>query len=353
MNDMRTSSTIRPTASVASQHPGPGLATKGSVHPVTGALRWADWLGVVVGFAVLPLLLPYHSLATSMLIFALFASAYNLVFGFGGMLSLGHAALFGGGAYAAGMLMVHFQWSWPAALVGGAIAGLVIGVVFAYLSLRVRGIYFAMITLALAQCVFFFAYRTTSWTGGDNGLRGVAPLTINLGGLQLSGNDPLVKFYLTLVIVALALALLRALLETPFGRSLSMIRQNELRASACGVPVLRVRQLTFAVSGLLSGVAGALYAFHIGTVPLETLSVALSGQVVMMVLLGGMGTFIGPVVGAVVFLGAEHFLADVTSHWQMVTGGLFMVLVLFFSKGIWGGVREFTQKRHQSRKEQA
>ncbi|MBS0598210.1 MAG: branched-chain amino acid ABC transporter permease [Proteobacteria bacterium] len=275
-----------------------------------------------------------------MLVFVLFASAYNLVFGYGGMLSLGHAALFGGGAYAAGILAVHAQWPWWAALASGALAGLVIGIVFAYLSLRVRGIYFAMITLALAQCVFFFAYRTSVWTGGDNGLRGVPPISLNIDRIQVSGSDPLTKYYLTFVIVAIALALLRAMLQTPFGRSLSMVRQNELRASACGVPVLRVRQLAFAVSGLLSGLAGALYAFHIGTVPLETLSVGLSGQVVMMVLLGGMGTFVGPVIGAILFLGAEHFLSDLTTHWQMVTGLLFMLLVLFFSKGIWGGVRE-------------
>lgn len=314
-------------------------------HRNVGLLRWTDLVGVLAGLALLPVVLPYHSLATSMLVFALFASAYNLVFGYGGMLSLGHAALFGGGAYAAGMLTVHAQWPWAAALAGGALAGLMIGIVFAYLSLRVRGIYFAMITLALAQCVFFFAYRAGDWTGGDNGLRGVPPISLSVGDIRLSANDPLTKYYLTFAIVAIALVALRALLLTPFGRSLSMIRQNELRASACGVPVLRARQLAFAVSGLLSGLAGALYAFHIGTVPLETLSVGLSGHVVMMVLLGGMGTFAGPVIGAILFLGAEHFLADLTTHWQMVTGVLFMLLVLFFSKGIWGGVRELLEQR--------
>lgn len=296
---------------------------------------------------LLPVLLPYHSLATSMLVFALFASAYNLVFGYGGMLSLGHAALFGSGAYISGMLSVHSQWPWGAALICGSLAGLLIGVAFAYLSLRVRGIYFAMITLALAQCVFFLAYRSGEWTGGDNGLRGVPPLSLTLGDWQLSGQNSLTKYYLTFVIVAFALVGLRALLHTPFGRSLSMIRQNELRASACGVPVLAVRKLTFAISGLLSGLAGGLYAFHIGTVPLDSLSVALSGHVVMMVLLGGMGTFVGPVLGAIVFLGAEHFLSDLTSHWQMVTGLLFMGLVLFFSKGLWGGVAELLASREK------
>ncbi|HEY9280829.1 MAG TPA: branched-chain amino acid ABC transporter permease, partial [Eoetvoesiella sp.] len=300
--------------------------------------RWADLLGTLAGLALLPLLLPYYSLVTAMLIFALFACAYNLVFGYGGMLSLGHAALFGAGAYGAGMLAVHGQVPWALALAGGALAGLIVGVAFAFLSLRVRGIYFAMITLALAQCVYFLAYRSAAWTGGDNGLRGVPTLKLDLAGVYVFGSTPLSKYYLIFSFVAAALVALRVLLHTPLGRSLSMIRQNEQRAEACGVPVLRVRQFTFALSGLLSGLAGALYAFHLGTVPLEALSVPLSGQVVMMVLLGGMGTFVGPVLGAVVFLGAEHLLSDLTSHWQLFTGILFMLLVLFFSKGIWGGL---------------
>ena len=307
--------------------------------------RWLDLLGTLAFLSLLPWLVPHQSLATSMLIFALFASAYNLVFGYGGMLSLGHAALFGGGAYAAGIAAVHAQLPWGLSLLFGAVVGLGIGVIFAFLSLRVRGIYFAMITLALAQCAYFFAYRNANWTGGDNGLRGVPPLQIDWEFLQLSSADPLSKYYLIFIIVAGALALLRALLYTPLGRSLSMIRQNEQRAAACGVPVLRVRQLTFAISGLLSGLAGALYAYHIGTVPLETLSVHLSGQVVMMVLLGGMATFVGPVVGAVVFLGAENLLSDLTDYWQMISGILFMLLVLFFSKGIWGGVQTIGQGR--------
>lgn len=309
--------------------------------------QWSDLVGVLIGLAVLPLILPYQALATTMLVFALFASAYNLVFGYGGMLSLGHAALFGGGAYAAGILAVHLQTPWPIALAAGALVGLGIGVAFAFLSLRVRGIYFAMITLALAQCVYFLAYRTSTWTGGDNGLRGVPPLSIEWGGIHLSGDNALTKYYIIFIFVGLALTLLKALLMTPLGRSLSMIRQNEQRAVACGVPVLRVRQMVFAASGLLSGLAGALYTFHIGTVPLETLSVHLSGQVVMMVLLGGMATFVGPVVGAVVFLGAENFLSDLTSHWQMVTGILFILLILFFSKGIWGGVRELLARNER------
>ncbi len=313
------------------------------------ARRWLDLIGTLAFLAVLPLIMPHQSLATSMLVFALFASAYNLVFGYGGMLSLGHAALFGGGAYAAGILAVHAQLPWALSLASGAVVGLTIGIVFAFLSLRVRGIYFAMITLALAQCAYFLAYRNADWTGGDNGLRGIPPLTIDWGIIQLSSEYPMIKYYLIFTVVAVALGMLRALLYTPFGRSLSMIRQNEQRAAACGIPVLRVRQLTFAISGLLSGLAGALYAYHIGTVPLETLSVHLSGQVVMMVLLGGMATFVGPVVGAVVFLGAENFLSDLTDYWQMISGLLFMLLVLFFSKGIWGGVQ--TLRRTSSSKQ--
>jgi branched-chain amino acid transport system permease protein len=202
-----------------------------------------------------------------------------------------------------------------------------------------------MITLALGQCVFFAAFQASSWTGGDNGLRDVVVPPFGFGGLTLNMVDPLVRYYVILLFVALALYFLFRVLSSPFGLTLEMIRENETRARSCGIDVVGAKRLAFVISGVVSGLAGALYAIHLSTVPLETLSLNTSGQVVMMVLLGGMGTFSGPFVGAAVFLVAEHVLSDVVAYWQTIVGLLFISAVLFFPKGIWGSLLALVRER--------
>jgi branched-chain amino acid transport system permease protein len=296
-------------------------ATDRLLGPVGGGLALA-----LAFLAVLPLVLPYTSLAGSMLIMGLFAAGYNLVFGYAGILSLGHAAMFGSGAYATGLLMLKAGIWWPLAIVIGTLAGGLVGIVFAVLALRTKGISFAMVTLALGQCCYQLAITFADVTGGDNGL----------GAISVDPAQPMVRYYLMLAIAAIALVGLARVLVSPFGTVLRAMRENPLRAQACGVDIRGAQALALALSGMICGLAGSFYAIHLSTVPLDTLGYQLSGQVVMMTLLGGMGTFFGPFVGAALFVGAEHLISDITSYWQTVVGILFIGFVLFCPKGVWG-----------------
>jgi branched-chain amino acid transport system permease protein len=193
-----------------------------------------------------------------------------------------------------------------------------------------------MVTLALAQCVYFLFFHATSLTGGDNGLRGVNLNSVDLGLFKLDLLNPLVKYYFMLAFVALAVGLISRLLNSPFGAILEALRENEHRARACGINVERTRLLSLLLSGLVCGLAGALNAINLSTVSIDSLSYHTSGQVMMMTLLGGMGTFFGPFLGAGMFLGIEHIVTGFTERWQLIVGIIFIVLVLFFPKGVWG-----------------
>jgi branched-chain amino acid transport system permease protein len=311
--------------------PRPLPVSSRTLGPIGGGLALA-----LTFLAVLPLVLPYTSLAGSMLIMGLFAAGYNLVFGYAGILSLGHAAMFGGGAYATGLLMLKAGVPWLLAIPAGALAGGLIGIAFAILALRTKGIAFAMITLALSQCCYQIAITFADITGGDNGLRGVIAEPIQFGSISVDPAQPMVRYYLMLAIAAVALIGLARVLVSPFGTILRAMRENPSRAQACGVDIRGAQALALALSGMICGLAGSFYAIHLSTVPLDSLGYQLSGQVVMMTLLGGMGTFFGPFVGAALFVGAEHLISDITSYWQVAVGLLFIGFVLFCPKGVWG-----------------
>ena len=293
---------------------------------------------------ILPLLLPFHALAVMILIFGLYALGFNLLFGYLGLLSFGHAALFGGGAYGCGIALVHFGAPWYVGILAGVLIAVVIAAVIGGLATRTRGIYFAMVTLALSQCVFYIFYQATEWTGGENGLRGVNVRTIDIFGLRLDFIDPLTRYYVVAAFVILALYLLSRILASPFGAVIEAIRENESRARACGYDVRTTRFLAFVLSGAFCGLAGALYALHLSIVPIETMHIENSGLVVMMSLLGGMGTFFGPFVGAAVFLLIENLVSLWTVHWQLVVGAVFVACVLFFPRGIWGSILHWSER---------
>ena len=285
---------------------------------------------------VFPFLMPYETLAINILIFGLYAVGFNLLFGYTGMLSFGHAAFLGVGSYLAGIAVVHAGWPWWAAIAAGVASSCVAGLVIGYLAIRTRGIYFSMVTLALAQIVYYGFYKAERWTGGENGLRGVRVEAISLPGISIDFLNPLNKYYVILVFVALALWFVSRVLDSPFGAVIEAIRENEKRAVACGYNVARSKLLVFVLSAGICGLAGALRALHLSIVPIDSLHYLQSGQAVMMCLLGGMGTFLGPFVGAAVFLYLEDTVTNVTRYWMGVVGIVFMVFVLFFPKGIWG-----------------
>ena len=285
---------------------------------------------------VFPFLMPYDALSVNILIFGLYAVGFNLLFGYTGMLSFGHAAFLGIGSYLAGISVVHAGWPWWAAIVVGVLASCLAGLVIGYLAIRTRGIYFSMVTLALAQIVYYGFYKAEKWTGGENGLRGVRVESINLPGISIDFMNPLNKYYVILVFVALALWFVSRVLQSPFGAVIEAIRENEKRAVACGYDVARAKLLVFVLSAGICGLAGALRALHLSIVPIDSLHYLQSGQAVMMCLLGGMGTFFGPFVGAAVFLYLEDVVTNLTRYWMGAVGIVFMVFVLFFPKGIWG-----------------
>lgn len=293
-------------------------------------------LATILVLAMFPLVVPFHAMAINILLAGLFAAGYNLTFGYTGQLSFGHAAFYGGGAYACGILIAAFGVAWPLAIAAGIAAGGLIALAMGALAMRTRGIYFAMVTLALGQCVFFAAFHATSLTGGDNGLRGVNVAAVDLGLVSIDLLQPLARYYFMLVFVGLAVWLLSRVLDSPFGAALEAIRENEQRARASGFDVERIKLLSFVVSGLFCGLAGALSAINLSTVGIDTLSYHTSGHVMMVTLLGGMGTFFGPFVGAATFLGVEHVVTALTERWQIVVGVAFILLVLFLPQGIWG-----------------
>lgn len=287
---------------------------------------------------IFPLTMPFTALAANVLIYGLYALGFNLVFGFLGLLSFGHAALFGTGAYLCGIAIVHFGAPWYVAIAVGVVAGVLMAAAIGALAIRTRGIYFAMVTLALAQCVYYLFYQAVDWTGGENGLRGINVHYIDIFGLRLDFIDPLTRYYVIAAFVILALFALSRILASPFGAAIQAVRENEARARASGYNVILTRFITFVLSGAFCGLAGSLLALHLSIVPVEMLYYETSGMAVMMSLLGGMGTFFGPFVGAALFLFLENLVSVWTIHWQLVVGAVFMACVLFFPAGVWGTI---------------
>ena len=290
-----------------------------------------------VVFAVFPWVVPYKALATQVLIYGLFALGFNLLYGYTGLLSFGSAAYWGLGAYGTGIALAKLKVTslWLALGVGLGLA-LLGGVVIGFFCLRRRGIYFAMLTLAFAQLLYFSGFHLADWTGGDDGLRGITVPPAGLFGLHLSLDRSVAFYYFTLAVVGLAVAVLKRILDSPFGAVLQAIRENTDRAIACGYDIARIKHLSFVFYALFCGLAGALDALRLTVVPIESLHWSTSGQVVIMTLLGGAGTFFGPFVGAGAFLVLEDLISARTESWPLAIGLIFMAFVLFLPKGIWG-----------------
>ncbi|QWD84673.1 branched-chain amino acid ABC transporter permease [Polynucleobacter asymbioticus] len=287
---------------------------------------------------IFPFIMPYEALAINILIFGLFAMGFNLLFGYMGLLSFGHAAFLGIGSYLTGIGIVHYAMPWGAAIIVGVIGAAIGGLIMGFLAIRTRGIYFSMVTLALGQIVFYCFYKAESLTGGENGLRGVRVDSFNILGIPVDFLNPLVKYYIILFFVVIAIWLISRILSSPLGAVMEAIRENEKRAAACGFDVARTKLLVFVLSAAICGLAGSLRALHLSIVPIDSLHYLQSGQAVMMSILGGMGTFFGPFIGAAVMLYLEDVVTTFTKHWMAVIGLVFMFFVLFFPKGIWGTI---------------
>ena len=305
---------------------------------------------VYVALAALALIAPFLGLypvyLMKLLCFAMFACAFNLLLGFTKMLSFGHAAYFGSAAYATGWLVTVQGWGTIPGILGGVAVALLLGLVIGAIAVRRQGIYFAMITLALAQLVFFVCLQA-DFTGGENGLQGI-PRGSLFGFIGL-GNDR-VMYYFVLAVFVAVFVLIRRIVHSPFGQVLKAIRANEPRAVSLGYKVDRYKLMAFVLSASLSGLAGSLKALVLGFVTLSDVSQTNSGEVILMTLLGGSGTFLGPVIGANIVVTLQEYLSEVVGAWvSVIIGAIFVVCVLVFRRGFVGEIqRRFAQRTGSS-----
>jgi branched-chain amino acid transport system permease protein len=300
---------------------------------------------VLLAFIAAPTVL-YPVLLMKVLCFAIFASAFNLLLGYTGLLSFGHAAFFGSAAYVAGYLIRDMTWPVWASLLASTLAAAFMGGIVGLLAIRRQGIYFAMITLAMAQMVYFICLQLPQ-TGGEDGLQGVPRGTF--AGLDLS--DDLTLYYLILAFSVLAFALIYRTIHSPFGQVLKAIRENEPRAISLGYDVTRYKLLAFVLSTGLAGLAGALKMLVFKFASLTDAHWHMSGEVVLMTILGGIGTVLGPIVGSSIIVVLEDQLADkVGSLVTVIMGGIFVVCVLLFRRGIVGEATAFYQRMLGHRK---
>jgi branched-chain amino acid transport system permease protein len=304
-----------------------------------GRIAWLVGLAMLIAAPFIGL---YPIFVMNALCFAIFACAFNLLLGFTGLLSFGHAAYLAAAAYGTGWLVRSAGWPPELGVLAGVLVATATGLLVGLIAIRRQGIYFAMITLAMAQMVYF-VFLQAPFTGGEDGLQGV-PRGKLFGLLDLA-NDKVLYFVVLAVFVAVFLFIIRVV-HSPYGQVLKAIRENEPRAVSLGYDVDRYKLLAFVLSTALAGLAGSLKTLVLGFATLSDAHWSLSGEVVLMTLLGGMGTFAGPVIGAFTIIGLQNFLADRVGSWVTVIIGLiFVVCVVAFRRGFVGELLAWQQRR--------
>ena len=284
----------------------------------------------------------YPPVAMDIAAWALFALSVDLLLGFTGLLSFGHAAFWGSSAYVTGLIAIHLGVPFPLAILGGAIFAMIIAVPIGLLSVRRAGIYFAMVTLAFAQMIFFIANQWKDITGGENGLQGVPS---SFFGIEAVESESFYFYYVAIVFIGLGAWVGWRVVHSPFGRVLVSIRDNPARARALGYDVERYKLMAFVLSAGLAGLAGGVFAISHGFVSLQELDWTTSGKVVLMTVIGGMGTIWGGPVGAAIIVLLEDSLAS--SGFDgigIITGSIFVIVVLLFRKGVWGTAKSLVER---------
>lgn len=300
------------------------------------------WLAGLVVLIAAPFIGLYPVFMMKALCFAIFACAFNLLLGYTGLLSFGHAAYLGAAAYVTGWLVRSAGWTPELGILAGMATGAALGAIVGAIAIRRQGIYFAMITLAMAQMIYF-VWLQAPFTGGEDGLQGVP--RGKLFGLISLQNDLVMYFLVLAVFVAVFLGVIR-IVHSPYGQILKAIRENEPRAISLGYDVDRYKLLAFVLSTALAGLAGALKTVALGFATLSDAHWSLSGEVVLMTLLGGMGTFAGPMIGAFTIIGLQNFLADRVGSWvTVIIGAIFVVCVVGFRRGFVGELLAWRKRR--------
>ena len=308
------------------------------------AIFKVDRLAVIV--IALLALVPFQSFFYDLFLmkvfcFAIFAMSLNLLLGYAGLLSFGHAAFFGASAYVTSHVIKEWQFTTEISILAGVLVSTVLGYVFGSLATRRQGIYFAMITLALAQIIAFFANQLP-FTNGEDGVQGV-PRGLLFGFIDLSDSTPM--YYFTLVVFALAFFFVKRVVYSPFGQVLKSIRENEPRAISLGYDVDGYKRLAFTLSAGLAGLAGSLKCLVLQLASLSDVHWHTSGEVVLMTILGGIGTLWGPVVGAAIVVNLNNYLANFGGWSTIILGIIFIVCVLAFRRGIVGEIAHRLNKK--------
>jgi branched-chain amino acid transport system permease protein len=297
----------------------------------------AIWAVLILAPYWMPLVGGYTALGTNVLVFGLAAMSLNFLLGFTGVLSFGHAAYFGLGAYGAGIILKYVYQSTLLALVAGVALGTLAGLLLGALIVRRRGVYFAMCTIAFGQVFYYIAFQWHSFTGGDDGLRPFQRAPISLGPWTVDIlTNQIAFYYFVLIMFAIGAAAMAFLLRSPFGRTLLAIRENERRARFLGIPIERHIWLAFTISCCFISLAGALNGLVNNFANPRMLDYNQSGQIVIMAVLGGMRSFWGPLVGAAVFVTLQDYLSSQTQNWMSFLGVIFVLSVLFFPRGLLG-----------------
>jgi len=286
-------------------------------------------LAIVAAVVLLPLLVR-HAIATEIWIFAIFGLGLNLLLGYTGLLSFGQSTFFGSAAYVAGYLLKHYAINVFAALGVGIGVGALSALLVGYLCVQRSGIYFIMLTFALNQLFYFIAYQWTSVTGGEDGMPGIGRPEF----IGIDFKDPLNYYIFVSVLFLISLWVMKRVVESPFGKILQAIRENEVRAEAVGYNVPRFKLLAFVIGGAFSGLAGVLYAMLFGIVPLEAISFVFSGNVVFATLIGGSGSLYGPIIGSFIFIWLSESVSVMWARWPLLLGVAFVIVVLFLRGGV-------------------
>ncbi len=310
------------------------------------AAKWLYGAITALVLIILPFVLEkgfseyYLYLATKIMVWALFAMSFNLALGYGGMMSFGHAAFFGIGAYTCSLLLVKTSCPLPLAFVIAPFVAAGAGVIIGFFSVRIKGVfYFATITLSFAQLAYILAFKWRSFTFGDDGIQGIPIPAL------ISTDETYINYYFfALIIIVICIYVLWKIVKSPFGLMLRSLRENPERATFVGMKVENYRLIAFVISAFFSGIAGVLYAFLETAISPDILFWSMSGEVILMGLLGGMHIFLGPALGATIMVLLNSFITSYTEYWGMVLGIALILIVLFFPKGVGGLMLEQYQK---------
>ena len=319
----------------------PTLSHAGAARKAdTGQSQLVIAFGIMAAFFLIAPVVVYPVFLMKVMCFALFACAFNLLIGFGGLLSFGHAMFMGSAAYASAHAAKVWGFTPELAILFGTCCAVLLGVVVGALAIRRQGIYFAMITLALAQMVFFFSLQA-KFTGGEDGIQAV-PRGHLFGAIDLSNN--MAMYAVVFVIFMAGFLLIWRVVHSPFGQVLQAIRENEARATSLGYDTDRYKHLAFVLSAGLAGLAGATKAIVFQLASLTDVHWSMSGEVVLMTLLGGMGTLFGPVVGAAIIVSMQNYLAQLGAWVTITQGVIFVICVLAFRRGVVGEIANLIKK---------